>query len=119
MSEMTPAEMGAEMLRLSKNIDSGISHLVSAVRECAEAEAEYRKATAQAWVSVDSSLLAAQRQAGVEARTSEMRKARDIAEGMKRAAIESIRARQSQLSALQSLMSAHRAEAEFARTAPQ
>lgn len=116
---MTPEDMGAEMLRLSKNIDRGIKQLVDSVEEYAEAESEYRKGISQAWLHVDSSLLAAHRQAEVEARTADLRQKRDIAEGMRRAAIESIRARQAQLSALQSLMSAHRAEAEFTRTGPQ
>lgn len=113
---MTPSEMGDEMIKLSRKIDSGVKTLVDSVEEYAEAEMEYRKGIAQAWVSVSTDLLAAHREAQVQAQTAELRKRRDIAEGMKRAAIESIRARQAQLSALQSLMSAHRAEAEFVRT---
>ena len=50
-------------------------------------------------------------------RSSELRRpALDLAEHMTRAALESVRARRGQLSALQSLLSAYRAEAEFVRT---
>lgn len=115
---MTPDEMTTEMLRLSKNIDEGIETLRVFSQSAAKAEAEYRKAKAEAWLHVDSGLLAAHRQAEVDARCADLRKVRDTEENMRRAAIESIRSRQAQLSALQSLMNAHRAEAEFSRTQP-
>ena len=116
---MTPNEMGKEMIRLSHQIDLGVDSLRSYSEQAAEAEAEYRKAKAQAWVSVPTDLLAAHRQAEVDARTADLRRSRDMAENMRRASIEAIRSRQAQLSALQSLMSAHRAEAEFVRTGGQ
>ncbi|MFA5635817.1 MAG: hypothetical protein WC977_07920 [Anaerovoracaceae bacterium] len=113
---MRPDEFAAEMLRLSHLIDDGINTLRKYSVQAAASEMEYRVAKAQAWVSVSSDLLAAHRLAEVEARTAELRRTRDVDENMRRAAIESIRSRQAQLSALQSLMNAHRAEAEFVRT---
>jgi hypothetical protein len=47
-----------------------------------------------------------------------LRKARDIAEGMKMAALEAVRSRRAQLSAVQSIANAVKAETEFARTGP-
>ena len=111
-------EMQAEMIRLSHALDDGVETLRRFSRESAEAEAEYRKAKAVAWVTVDTGLLAAHRQAEVDARTADLRQKRDIAENMRRATMEAIRSRRGQLSALQSLMNAHKAEADFDRTGP-
>lgn len=115
---MTPAEMQVEMIRLSGLINSGIDSMREGAERAARAEMEYRKGRAQAWVSTDSNLLAAHRLAEVDARTAELRYERDLAEDMRVTAREAVRARRAQLSALQSLMSAHRAEAEFTRTQP-
>lgn len=116
---MTPNDMEKEMWRLHHLINSGIDSMRAGAEKAANAEMEYRKAVAVAWVSTDSTLLAAHRKAEVEARTAELRRDRDIAEDMRVTAREAVRARQSQLSALQTLMGAHKAEAEFARVGPE
>ena len=115
---MTPADMQKEMLRLCRLIDAGIDSMREGAERAATAEMEYRKAVAVAWFSTSTDMLAGQRQAEVNARTADLRRDRDIAEDMRVTAREAVRARQAQLSALQSLMNAHRAEAEFVRTAP-
>lgn len=118
---MTPEEMAAEMFRLSRLLDDALAYSGRQVKAYAEAESDYRKATGQAWVTVKLELpngTVAERGAWVDAFTSELRKARDIADGMRQVGIEAIRSRRQQLSALQSLLARDRAEAELARTGP-
>lgn len=126
---MTPADMRDEAFRLSKLIDAGVDALRAQARALAVAENEYRKARAEAWLKCPNDppevargrtreWTASRREAWVDAHTADLRMERDIAEGLRRAALEAINARRTQLSALQSLLNAHRAEAEFVRTAP-
>ena len=117
-----------EMLRLSRAIDAGIEFSKQHAIELSEAEATYRKAKAQAWITCpnddpgvkagEREWTAARREAWVNAQTADLRKARDLAEAMRDAAREAVRARQTQLSAWQTLVRAHQAEAEFVRTTP-
>jgi hypothetical protein len=48
----------------------------------------------------------------------DLRHRRDLADGQRLAALEACRSRRTQLSALQSLLAAHKSEADFARTGP-
>jgi hypothetical protein len=59
-----------------------------------------------------------ERAALVDADTADLRYARDVAEGIRRAALESVRARSQQISMYQTLVNAHKSEADFARTGP-
>ncbi len=115
---MNLAEAEAEFRRLSKQIDGGIKSMRQYAREEADAAADYRKGKSEAWVRCPTGTKdwpAARREAWVDAETAELRRVRDIAAGMSRAAMHAVRARQTQVSSLQSLLSAHRAEAELAR----
>lgn len=114
---MNLADTAAEMTRLSSLIDRGIGELRAQVQKLAESERDYRKARAEAWaITAGEGLLAKEREDAVNAATADVRYLRDLADGTVRAAHEAIRARRAQLSALQTLVSSHRAEAEFART---
>lgn len=123
---MIGAETAAEVRRLSSLIDGGVTALREESHNLAQAENTYRKAKAEAWVRCptdesgvkagDREWTAARREAWVDAETADLRMARDVAEGMRQAALEAVRARRAQLSAIQSLLAADRAEAEFART---
>lgn len=122
---MNLAEAFAEAERLSRLIDAGIEALRTQSAALAEAERTYRKAKAEAWVRCprDSDprariWSAGRRDAWVDAETADLRFARDVAEGMRQAALEAVRARRAQLSALQTLMNAHAEEAKLARTGP-
>ena len=112
-------EYADELRRLSGLLDDALSYLRRQTGELAEAEERYRKDKADAWVRVDrEGTTAAEREAQVNGLTAGARKERDLAEGMRQAALEAVRSRRTQISALQSLLSADRAEAEFARTVP-
>jgi hypothetical protein len=105
-------------------LDNGLSILRSVAIEYAEAENAYRKLIAEVWLQAPpgdvrkGGMSADERLAWVQARTADARQKRDIADGMRLAALESVRSRRAQLSALQSLLAADRAEAEFAARGP-
>lgn len=111
---MNTTELIVEARRLSDLIDKGVQALVRTASDLADAEHAYRLAKAQAWVHADREL-AKDREAQVDAATADLRRARDIAEGMRQAALEGLRSRRVQLSALQSIMAATRSEMELAR----
>jgi hypothetical protein len=112
---MSLPEIADEMARLSRLLDQGLAALRDQARELAEAEREYRRAKAQAWVTAPEGTVP-QREAFVNGVTADLRYVRDLADGMRSAALEAVRSRRTQVSALQSLLAAHRAEAEFDRT---
>lgn len=114
---MTLTELEERLERFSGLIDAGLEVMREASLAAAEAEREYRKAQALAWLEVEGT--AAHRQAQVDALTADLRFERDVQDGLNRTAATSVRARGQQLSAVQTLVGAHRAEAEFVRTGPQ
>lgn len=121
---MNLSEAFAEANRLSRLIDAGIEALREQSKQLAQAEAEYRRAKAQAWVLCPRDegnardWTAGRREAWVDAETAGLRYTRDVAEGMRQAALEAVRARRTQVSALQTLLNAEAEEMKFARTGP-
>ena len=116
---MTPLpELADEMSRLSRLLDQGLAALRDQARELAEAEQEYRQAKATAWITAPEGTVP-EREAWVNGHVAEQRYRRDLAEGMRQAALEAVRSRRTQVSALQSLLAAERAEAEFAARGPE
>lgn len=106
-----------EVHRISNLIDEGIRALSQYAHEVAQAEHDYRKAKAIAWQTAPAGTVP-MREAWVDAETAEQRQRLDLAEGSRSAALEAVRSRRQQLSAIQSLLAAHKAEADFARTGP-
>jgi hypothetical protein len=106
--------MAEEGKRLSKQLDGALGMLKEQIRVAADAERDYRKLKAEKWVHAEGT--AEQKKAWVDGQTADLRHVRDIADGMVRACHQAIRSRQQQISLLQSVASAHRAEAEFVRT---
>jgi hypothetical protein len=104
----------AEAWRLSQLLDKGISALRDAGVAYAEAEHEYRQRNAMAYLDTESGTVA-EREAHVYALVGDCRRLRDLADAQRVAALEAVRSRRSQLSALQSIIAAHRAESELAR----
>lgn len=125
---MNPHEASAEVERLSRLLDAALDQLREQSVSVAEAEHAYRRAKAEAWVRCpnddagvkagEREWTAARREAWVNADTASLRRDRDMADGLRQAALEAVRSRRTQVSALQSLLAADRAEAEFARTGP-
>ena len=104
----------AEAWRLSQLLDKGIAALREAGVEYANAEHRYREAKAMAYLETESGTVA-EREAHTYAIMGEHRHRRDIADGHRVAALEAVRSRRAQLSALQTIIGAHRAETELAR----
>jgi tRNA A-37 threonylcarbamoyl transferase component Bud32 len=111
---MTLNEMIHETERLSKLIDAGIAALVQASADMAHSEHALRKATAVAWVEAPNGTVPF-KEAWVESATADEKLAFDIAESGRYNALEAVRSRRAQLSAIQSIMAAYRAEAELTR----
>ena len=107
----------AEVERFSLLLDNGLKALRDAAVEVAHAEFDYRKAKAIAWQTAPAGTVP-MREAWVDAETAEQRRRLDLAEGSRSASLEAVRSRRQQLSAVQSLLAAHKAEADFARTGP-
>jgi hypothetical protein len=114
---VTAAELAAEMRRLSAKIDAGVVELSRASNRVAQAEAAYRQAAAKAWLTCRDGPVP-EREAQVKAVTAGERLVRDLAEGERVTALEALRSRRGQLSAVQSVAAAFRAEAEVARYGP-
>jgi hypothetical protein len=109
---MTLTEMIHESERLSGLIDAGINTLVRASKDMAHAEHALRVATAMAWAEAPSGTVPF-KEAWVEARAANEKLALDLSESERYNALEAVRSRRAQLSAVQSIMAAHRAEAEL------
>lgn len=124
---MDLSDAAVEVARLSRLLDQGLQAMRDMARELADTEHAYRKSKAESWARCpndphgtkpsDKDWTSAKREAWVDGDTADLRRMRDLAENMAKAAYQSVRARQTQISALQSLLKAHQAEAEFARTA--
>ncbi len=109
-------ELAGEARRLSVLIDRGVAALRQASVDFAKAEHAYRLAKAVAYLETEGTV--AEREALIYGSVGHLRHARDLADGERLAALEAVRSRRTQLSALQSLLAAHRSEADFARTGP-
>jgi hypothetical protein len=111
---MTLTEMIHESERLSRLIDAGIESLVTASKDMAHAEHALRRATAVAWAKAPSGTVPL-KEAWVESEVADEKLTLDLAETQRYNALEAVRSRRAQLSALQSIMAAYRAEAELAQ----
>lgn len=115
---MNAAELTAEARRLSSKLDEGIRAVAQESARAAEAERVYRKLQARMWLAAPEGTVAA-RQAWVDGECADARHERDVAQGRERAADLAVRARSKQISLLQSVAAAHRAEAEMAKYGPE
>lgn len=112
MSDLvTPADLRAEMLRLSRELDAAHDSLVKASHDWARAENEYRLAKANSYLTSSGTVDA--RKAQVDKTTSGERVQAHTAEALKVAALENVRNKRAQLSALQSVAHAVRSEVEM------
>lgn len=112
---MNLADMAVEYGRLNALLDAGLDELRSLAIELANAENAYRKARSLAWPTTEGT--AKEREDAVGSITADARQTRDIAEYKRVAALEAVRSRRTQISALQTMLNAHQAEAQLLRTA--
>lgn len=116
---ITLVEIHEDMQRFSKLLDRGIDALRDEARNIAAAERDYRKARAEAYLRRAREGTVDEKKAYVDADTADLRYERDVAEGMRTAALEAVRSRRTQLSAAQTMANAYKADADLARTGPQ
>lgn len=115
---MNAIDMAAEGRRLSLLLDDALNYVSRQVKEAAEAERQYRKDKAEAWIKAPAGTVP-EREAYVNGITADARFRRDLADNMRRAGMEAVHSRRIQISLLQSVANAYRAEAEFCRTSPE
>ena len=114
---MTPGEIHDEMRRLSQSLDKALTSLYEAGREWAQAENDYRMARAVAYLNSDGTVEA--RKSTTDLATSDERQRAHLADAMRQAALEAVRSRRTQLSALQTVVNALKAETELVTYGPQ
>lgn len=110
-------EAHGDMKRLSELVDAGVQELGKQAHAYALAERDYRRAKARAWLEAPKGTVP-EREAWVSGQTADLRYARDLAEGLKQAALEAVRSRRGQLSSWQSELAAYREEMGMARYGP-
>lgn len=113
-----PSDLLSEMYRLSGLIDNGVKALIEASSNYAHAEDAYRAAKARVFLSLHD-MTVAEKEARVDQACSTERLTRNLAEGQRLAALEALRSRRQQLSALQTVANAVKAELDLARTGPE
>jgi hypothetical protein len=107
----TPRHLVDEMLRLSRLLDVAQEELKKASRDWARLENEYRKAKANAYLASSGTVDA--RKAAVDKATDQERHDAHLADALRVAALENVRNRRAQLSALQSIANAVKSEVEL------
>ena len=113
---MNLVEIEKEIMRFSHLLDAGLTALRESAKTYADADVAYRRAYSEAFLRAEGA--ATVREQIAQSAALESRNAMQLSDGMRTAALEAVRSRRTQISALQSLLAAHKAEAEFARTGP-
>ncbi len=110
-----------ERKHLNELISRGVKYLREMNEHAADTEEAYRKGRGQSWATVKSEgdRTAKHMEDEVDARTAGLRRARDVAAGEVRAAMEVIRLRRQQLSAWQTDQNADGEEYDHAMYAPE
>lgn len=110
----TPGDLVRLMLAASSALDTAQDELLRCTRAHSESERRYRQARSNAYLS--SSGTVGEREATVTKTVDIEAYQAHLAEGLARAALEAVRSKRAQLSALQSIAGAVKVEAELART---
>lgn len=113
---MTITELHEELWNRIQQLDQALAFLRKVSGEWSEADTAYRKKKAEVFLT--SKGTDGQRKMRAEAECAELMEDAHTKDGLKQAALEAVRSRRSQISAIQSLVGGYRAEAEFARTGP-
>lgn len=115
---MVDSEHIREGRRLSALIDDSLAYFGQQVRLAAEAERDYRKLQGEAILRAPAGTVL-ERDAWLKAHCADARFTRDLADGMRQAALEAVRSRRAQLSLLQTFLAGEREEMALARTGPE
>jgi capsular polysaccharide biosynthesis protein len=110
----TPQALVDLMLTASRELDFAQEDLVTKTRAAADSERKYRMMKSEKYLQTEGTVN--EREAVVAQQIDTYAYAAHLAEGLERAALENVRNRRAQLSALQSIANAVRAEAELTRS---
>jgi hypothetical protein len=114
---VTDPELIREGRRLSGLLDESLRELVLEVHRASTAEREYRKLQCAPIPQAPAGTVI-ERKAWLDSECADSRYTRDLADGLRQAALETVRSRRAQLSLLQSLLAGEREEMALARTGP-
>lgn len=114
---MNAAELNQILIREKREIDEAVAELERRTVEAAEAEAVYRMAKSTAYLATTGTV--AEREARAENAINQLRKQRDMAEGLRASGLQALKAKCQKLSASQTMGSLSKEEAAFARTGPE
>ena len=109
---LTPAELVTMLLDTSRDLDAAQDELRRCIIEDARAEQRARRAKAIAYIAASGTEGA--RKAAVDQTTDEDQYAAHLADGMVKAAMEAVRSKRAQLSALQTMATSIKTELELA-----
>jgi hypothetical protein len=115
-SILNAAELTKSLFAAKRDIDQALLDYEEAIRVDAEADRTAKIAKSAAYLS--SSGTAGERTAYVDQATSEVQYKARLAEGLKRSASQAVESKRQWLSALQSLASLTRAEAQLSKWSP-
>lgn len=111
--EVTAYDAAVELTRLMGLTDEAIEELYRASKTWAEEENHYRENKAKAYLQATGTV--PERQAQADLACTESRYTAHLADAMRQAALENVRARRAQLQALQTLVAGLRTEMQLAR----
>ena len=114
---MNLAEIESEIMKFSHLLDESLAYARKKVHEHAKADVAYKGKYAEAFLRVEGAGVLRE-QLALTPEVLQAREEAQLASDMVKVALSAIQARRTQISALMTLLSAHRAEAEFARTGP-
>lgn len=114
-NQLTVSVVALEMVRLTKLLDEAIQELYQHSADWAKLDNDYRHLKASSYLASDEELRVADREMLADQTCKESRYLAHLSQAMKDAATENVRARRTQLQALQSLMVALKAEMDLAR----
>lgn len=112
----TPSQLVDMMLTASRDLDQAHVELERRVHEKAESEHVYRLAKSNAYLATSGTV--GEREAYVYKTVAEERKRAKLAADLSQSALEAVRSKRSQLTALQSIANSIREEARLARSGP-
>lgn len=115
--EITVGAVIAEIHQRCGELDASLAFLREKTIESAQAEHDYRKERALRFLEADGAM--DMRAASADAAAADLRLARDLAQGLREAAMEAVRSRRAQVSAAQTIGNLLRAEFEIAGKGPQ
>jgi hypothetical protein len=111
---MNAADLNVQLLEAVRILRASQDDLEERSVAYAKAERTYRMAKATAYLATNGTV--GEREARAEGAINEVRFQRDMAEGLRTSALEAVRSNRGIISAVQTLASLYKAEAEFDRT---